>query len=208
MACGCAAFADVAPTEWQAEQQCESSETGVGSPPSGTGDQGLSDDGQEHGAESGTDHDKSEGGAETPIEPGRDGARVGEMCGAVSDQAKNEAREIELPDRGVQRGQRDQSARVYGHAREDDAARAEAIDPASEQRRDQSEGDSGDGETAGDGFAGPAEFCGERFYEDRKRVNEERTETCHHAEAGCEDYAPAVVGEIEFVDAVRSGARQ
>src|SRR5215471_4115555 len=128
------------------------------------------------------------------------------MRSAISDQAENEAREIELPDGRVKQGERDESAAVYGHARQDDAARAEAIDPAAEQGRDQSERDGGDGESAGDGFAGPTEFGGEGFYEDREGVNEERTESCHHAEAGGEDYAPAVVAGIKLGEAVRRDA--
>src|ERR1700733_8525043 len=132
------------------------------------------------------------------MKPGGDGPRIGEMGGAVSNQSEHEAGRVELPQSRVQQRERRDGADVDRHANYDDAARTKAIDPAAEEGREDSEGDGGDGEAGREGLAAPAEFGCERLHKNGEGVDEERSESGHHAETGRQDDAPAVVAEIEF----------
>ena len=82
--------------------------------------------------------------------------------------------------------------------RDNDTARAKAVDPPAQQRGAQTHCDGSDCEAVRDGFAAPAKFRAQRFHENRERINEQRAEARHHAQARGQHHAPAVIVEIEF----------
>ena len=120
------------------------------------------------------------------------------MRGAIADKTEHDTSGVKLPYAWAQQRKRDDGADVDGHAWEDDAARSEAVEAAAEQRRDEAERDGGEPEAERDGFTAPAESGAERFNENREGIDEERTKAGHHAKAGGQDNAPAVIARVEF----------
>src|SRR5580658_3564233 len=120
------------------------------------------------------------------------------MSRAVSNQSEHNASQIKLPQGGVQQCKRKNRATIHRHAGKNDAARAEAINPAAQERGDDTQSNGGEPETERNLFAVPTECRAQWFHKDVEGVDKERTESGHYAKTCRQNHAPAVVAEIEF----------
>ena len=138
--------------------------------------------------------------AEAGVEPRRDRARVGHLRRGHGDQAEHHEQRVEVPQ--VRRQQRDRGeGRAEDHdRRQDDAARAEAVEQHPGQRRAHRRGHGGDAERARDRLAVPRERLRDRLEEDAERVDQDRGEADQHPERRSGGDAPPLVAGRPLVE--------
>src|SRR5690348_18251805 len=86
-----AALADISPTQRKAEEQGESTQGSVSGMPTGMCDNTLRDNWESHGSQTRAHHHEGECSAQSPVKPGGDRSRIGQMRGAVSYRTQQEA---------------------------------------------------------------------------------------------------------------------